>query len=144
MLRQATIADWDLLFGMCVKFSQTLELSPYIEPYSLQDLVTSFLTDENKVVFICDEVGMLAACKVPFLLGTVLTAQEIAWWVEPEYRKQNVGQRLVEAYEEWAKSQGCRIVTMACYANNDLGPFYEKCGYSLNELGYIKCLPLHL
>lgn len=142
MLRQASLSDFETVYAMCAKFSEQIALRDYVDPERLAELVTSFLQDDDKTVFLHGQEGMLAACVTPFLLGPTLTAVELAWWVEPEYRKQNVGLNLVKAYEEWALAKGCKIISMACYANNNLGPFYEKCGYGLNELGYVKCLPL--
>lgn len=143
MLRQATTADRELVLSMGLKFGDNVALRDFIDPAKIAALVDAFLSpeDDSRTVFLCDDIGMLAACVIPFAFGTAPTAMEVVWWVEPEYRKQNIGQQLIEAYETWAKSKGCKLITMACYADTNLGPFYEKCGYSLYELGYLKCLP---
>lgn len=141
MLRLATSHDYELVLGMCLKFSKTIALADHVDPLVLSSLIAQFLKgDPDKVVFLYEDKGMLAAFIQPFILGKTLAATELAWWVEPEYRMSSIGLTLVKTYEEWAQQKGCEIISMACYANNNLGPFYERLGYSLNELGYIKCL----
>ena len=41
------------------------------------------------------------------------------WYVEPEYRRQGVGRRLVEAAEKWAKSKGCMEMASDAEVGNE-------------------------
>lgn len=40
------------------------------------------------------------------------------WYVEPDYRRQKVGARLVRAAEEWARQLGLREMASDCEINN--------------------------
>lgn len=139
MLKIANLEDLELVSDMALSFSSSIAFSEYTDAQTVRNLVESFLTADNseKVVFLHGDEGMLAAVAQPFLLGTVKMASEIAWWVKPESRGKNIGQELVEVFEAWAKKLGCPIATMACY-DEKLGKFYEKNGYKLHELAYIK------
>lgn len=57
-------------------------------------------------------VGFLAATYLPshMILGTVPCAMELAWYVLPEYRHKGYGLQLLNAFETWAKSRGCKHI----------------------------------
>lgn len=40
------------------------------------------------------------------------------WYVEPSYRRKNVGAQLVSAAEEWARGQGCHEIASDTWADN--------------------------
>jgi GNAT superfamily N-acetyltransferase len=66
-------------------------------------------------------------------------AIEVFWFVDPAYR--GIGKALFTAFEEEAKKMGCK--KLACVHMIDSYPdtlkvFYEKQGYHLAELHYIK------
>ena len=140
MLKIATEEDFDLVFKHCKAFSSTLKQKDLVTDEKLKALITEFLTSpkEQKIILLHGEEGMLAAFITPFLLGTEPTATELAWWVIPEARKKNIGKELIDAYEFWAKKLDCKCIVLSCYADNDLGKFYEKLGYVLHEKTYYK------
>ena len=52
------------------------------------------------------------------------------WYVEPEFRKQGIGGRLVRAAEGWARSQGCTEMASDTTLAYPLSPkAHEKLGY---------------
>lgn len=85
-------------------------------------------------------IGMVvaAADSPPFSSEKVST--ELAWWVEPQFRKTRAALFLFEAYEEWAKRVGCRGVQSAYLVGTDHNPsaFYEKKGFLEVESSYLK------
>jgi aminoglycoside 6'-N-acetyltransferase I len=42
------------------------------------------------------------------------------WFVEADYRRQNVGRKLVEFAENWARSKGCTEMASDCLLDNDV------------------------
>jgi aminoglycoside 6'-N-acetyltransferase I len=52
------------------------------------------------------------------------------WYVDPGWRHQGVGRRLVEAAEAWARSVGCREMA------SDTTPFYPLSPQAHAALGY--------
>ena len=74
-----------------------------------------------------------------FLLGNV--AQEIMWWVHPDYRKTKVAMELLESLETWAKFIGTKHLLMSHYENEyapKMRKMYEKNQYQLKEYNYYK------
>ena len=52
------------------------------------------------------------------------------WFVEPEYRKQGIGRRLVKAAENWAREKGCTEMASDAEVGNDLSlEAHLKFGY---------------
>jgi molybdopterin synthase catalytic subunit/GNAT superfamily N-acetyltransferase len=43
-----------------------------------------------------------------------------SWYVEPQWRRKQVGQRLAEAAERWAKEQGCTEMASDCAIDNEV------------------------
>ena len=52
--------------------------------------------------------------------------------IDKEYRGKGVGRVLIERLTKVAKNSGCYKVILDCSKNNV--PFYEKCGFSENEI----------
>lgn len=42
------------------------------------------------------------------------------WFVEADFRRQNVGRQLVEFAENWARQQGCEEMASDCELDNDV------------------------
>ena len=66
-------------------------------------------------------------------------AIETFWFVDPTYR--GIGKQLFNKFEEVAKELGCKKLAMIHLADSypdSLKSFYEKNGYKLLEMHYIK------
>lgn len=136
-LHRADIRDFDTVFDMSLKFAK--EYSPYWDEDSIKNLVVNFLDDwSNKIVILSPDKGMLAGIINPFMLSMNMNmATEVAWWVEPEYRDQGLGQDLLEGFEIWAAAQGCKLISMIGLSD-EIGKYYEKNGFKLYERAYLK------
>ncbi len=142
MLKIATLDDFNTVKTYALNF---LEVSGYKDFSDLEDidnLITELLafTGTDAIVLL-GEGGMLAGVAKPFIFGsTKRVASEVAWWVEPDARKNGIGKELLEAFEFWAKEKaGCALVTMVSI-DDLVGKFYEKNGYKLYERAYMKVL----
>ena len=52
------------------------------------------------------------------------------WYVEPEWRGQDVGRRLLAAAEDWVRSQGCVEIASDTWIDNELSQrVHEAAGY---------------
>lgn len=140
MVIKATLIDnfLDVLL-MAKKF---VEASPYADVYSmhkLQKVVFECLTSTvDKAVFV-SEHGMIAGMITEFIYGQDLVATELAWWVDPDHRGTSEGKELFDAFEQWARDNGCKYVTMISL-DNTIGGYYEKRGYALKEQAYMRTL----
>lgn len=86
-------------------------------------------------------VGMLIAMRQPNIWNPrVLLLQELAFWVEEDYRHTSIGYRLLRAYEDWAQDEYDRGVivgwTISKLADSEFEP--ERKGYKLIESTYLK------
>lgn len=76
-----------------------------------------------------------------FLEPQKLSCNELAWYVEPEYRGTSAAIKLMKRYEQEAIDRDCDYVTMVCLDNLDpekVGKIYTKLGYNTLEHHYIK------
>lgn len=58
------------------------------------------------------------------------------WFVEENFRRQNVGRQLVEAAENWAKEQGCREMASDCELENSVS-FAAHLGVGFSEVNRV-------
>ncbi|MEO4000307.1 GNAT family N-acetyltransferase [Mesorhizobium sp. CAU 1732] len=82
-------------------------------------------------------VLMAAATDHPFGMGRV--AKETVWFIRPEARGRSAF-KMLDAYEAWAREQGCVAVGMASLATNDVSRLYERRGYAAAETHFLKSL----
>lgn len=139
MIRIGTLEDLDLLVTLSMKFISQLDYASHCSEERVRIFAESLLVAPNteKIVIFSDDIGFVIGIASPFLFGNEKIATEMGWWVEPEHRKSNVGKELIDAFEYWAKSTGCSLITMMCL-DEKVGTYYEKRGYKLTEFTYMK------
>ena len=148
-IRLATEKDYDDVLRMSKSFfeASTYNRLTYTSD-GIENLFNEYLkSDKTEIIVLVlvnesdEPIGMLVGAKsVPFFT-TEFIASELAWWVDPEYRKTRQSIDLVKAYEVWAKKVGCSVVTMAnipTLNGEKIGKLYEKLGYFKNEVSYMK------
>jgi len=139
MIKIATIDDFEPIAQMVYKFLETTRYFEMSTEDKMLAIIEDFLTapNEEKIVLLEEDKGMIAGMVTPFIFGNLKVAAEVGWWVEPEHRKEGVGLNLLTAFEFWAKKVGCASVTMVSL-DDELGKFYERNGYTLYERAYMK------
>lgn len=138
-IRIATIDDLDLVVNMFCRFGENSPYKNYVGKEQITNVMKNILEADNneKIILLHGEVGMIIGIATPFLYGPHIVATELAWWVNPEARNSSVGKELLNAFEFWAKRVGCTLITMISL-DDQLGNYYEKRGYSLFERAYMK------
>ena len=145
-IKIATNEDKEAIYNMSMKF---LEASGY--DWRLNSNKVNAVIDDivgakgySKICLLLTweekPIGMLAAISDRPLFSDQLIAEELVWWVEPEYRGKS-SLSLLEAYEQWAQMMGCTGVRMACLEDlngNAVGRIYERNGYKKKESAYYK------
>ena len=104
---------------------------------SIADKVVILLKDIDKPVGLLVGIidhghPMMYSCKV---------ANELLWWVHPDYRGTPDSFALIEAYEQWAKELKCTHIHLAHFENKfskKLSKHYTDMGYSKVEVSYLK------
>ena len=140
MIRRCTI---DELFTLGDKFAESSKFVEYDrvalkvnwKKLMLSDAGVLFAYIKNNAV-----VGMICGIHHPNILTNELTATEMFWFVDPRHRG-GVGTKLLDAFEDWAKSKGCSKVVMVSMADlmpEIVGRIYENKGYEKLETHYIK------
>lgn len=143
MIRKATKED-KLEFLVLVK--EFLRESKY--PFSLS--VKKVSENYDKVVehpdffvflsVVNDEVvGFLVAGVTSPLFSEDVVSSELAWFISKDHRGSSESLKLLSSYEDWAKSKGCKFITMVDIDTlESLEGFYKKKGYTLTEKTYVK------
>jgi len=84
--------------------------------------------------------GVLMAVYAEHPFGPVRLARETVWFIEPEYRGLGAV-KMLDAYEAWARGQGCQYVGMAGMGDDpDVGKLYLRRGYAVAETHYLKAV----
>lgn len=139
-MKIATEEDKQEILEMAMKFMAVSGYQDYADEDVIATLINNFLTGKQNemIILLQPGVGFLAGMSSPFVFGQHLIASEVAWWIEPDRRKEGTGAELVEAFEYWAKNvAGCTMITLTSL-DDSVGKFYEKKGYKLYERAYMK------
>lgn len=83
--------------------------------------------------------GILMARTFEHPFGAGRWAKETVWYIAPAARGRAAIQML-DAYEAWAREQGCAMVGMASLATNDVSSLYARRGYAPAETHFLKAL----
>lgn len=143
-IRVATAKDADVIYDMCLKFVNQTVYKEYLNEEVFKPFVQSFVDGSNpeRIGFIAKDgdtpIGMIGGMVNYFIFGGIKMCSEIAWWVEPEYRKTGIGKELIEALEYWANKIDCKFVTMSALDQDYLPKFYGKLGYDFAEISMMK------
>jgi len=96
---------------------------------------------ERGLVLVCGQParGVLMAATFDHPFGAGRWAKETVWYIAPEARGR-AAIRMLDAYEVWAREQGCATIGMASLATNDVSRIYERRGYAPAETHFVKAL----
>jgi GNAT superfamily N-acetyltransferase len=135
-------ADTLDVLALVVKHLETAPLAKHgIDEAHVYDLILTFRS-RDRVIFLLREedkiVGYLAAAASPHpLFPAIKTAAQWGWYVAPEHRKE-ASWSLIDAYEQWAETIGCNLITLANYNTPKLSEAYEARGFVHVEQSFIK------
>jgi GNAT superfamily N-acetyltransferase len=140
-LKIAEIEDLEIIKQMAMNFVKVSGYEAFATEEHIESLILDIISgDKTKTVLILGEGGFIAGAVTNFPFGPVKVVTEIAWWVEPDQRKEGLGKELLDALEYWAKNvANCEMMTMTSL-DSKIGKLYEKRGYKLYERAYMKVL----
>lgn len=146
-VRPATENDLVSVLVMAKQFLKESGYGAYLS-WDQNKSVESFynlVNSPNTCVFVleCNNelVGMISAIYCEPVFSKDRVAAELAWWVDPEHRKNKQSLSLVAAYEQWCKDNKVKICNMMdLEALGNLRKVYEGLGYKLHENTYVKVL----
>lgn len=146
-LKLATKEDLPILVGFALDFQQE---SIYRDcGFDLEKVEKSFqaaLANPDYLVLLAVEkdrpVGMLVATVTELMFSGTKISFEIAWWLDPLYRKGRHALEMIEAYEYWAKEiKKVDKIQMVCLEDelaDRIESLYKRRGYQRMERAFIK------
>jgi ribosomal protein S18 acetylase RimI-like enzyme len=97
-----------------------------------------------KILVAKTDAGLIAG----FIIGSISKDEHLVlgnigkledWFVDPQYRRQDIGQSLYNELEKWFKEKGCRQVTSGTWEGNDLSlAAHKKAGFFISEITFSK------
>lgn len=144
MIRTARADDKPRLIEMAARFLISSRYGEWLPstPAQIAGLIEQI--EQLGVILTAEEdstiIGMLALVAVTHPMTGQRYAEEIAWWVEPEYRGGLIGPRLHRAGEQWARDLGLHMIRMLSPVGSDLGVYYARRGYVEVETSWMKTL----
>ncbi|WP_344921298.1 GNAT family N-acetyltransferase [Streptosporangium oxazolinicum] len=97
------------------------------------------LGDPERLVMVAEDgdriVGHLTgSLSGPTAMRPVTVATLGSMYVQPSYRSQGIGARLVEEFRTWARQQGARYAGVTAYASNEAAVrFYRTNGFAVQS-----------
>lgn len=111
---------------------------------NIEEIVKNLLSNPNVICIKEDGKGVILGLIYPLYYNpSVLIAQELGWWVEPEYRNTTLGVRLLKKFEKEAISKGAtKVMMIYLEAQNPdtIKNIYHKMNYRAVEHTMIKDL----
>lgn len=145
MIRLATETDLDAVLQLGARFHQAEGYARFFpfNPAAVR-IVLGFAL-EHGVIVVAEQagwiVGALVLVAVPHLLSGESCADEVGWFVEPDYRGGSIGPRLHRAAEVWCCQHQIRLIKMVAPDGDDtLRAYYRHMGYQPVETGFLKRL----
>ena len=142
-LRLAEPQDYPIVKEMLLKFIESTPYSHYdVDPTKLDELILGLvaLGKEEAIILCATEddqvVGMLAARATEFLFNRNKIASEMAWWVEPGYRRHGI--ELKKAFEYWAEKIGAKYNSMSSLNTEKVNRYLVRDGYRMTECTFVK------
>lgn len=111
---------------------------PFHAAYA-EGLFKSHLLDGLVLVLGRSAVGVLMARTFDHPFGAGRWAKETVWYIDPSARGRGAI-RMLDAYEAWAREEGCTTIGMASLATNDVSGIYLRRGYRPAETHFTKAL----
>ena len=129
-LQKKDLSEWfrlrKLLWDESTDEEHKVEMVDIYEHTDLQLVLVAETEDESII-------GFLEASIRPFVedCHTDHVGYLEGWFVEPEYRRNGIGQKLVEQAEKWARSKGCEEMASDSEIDNDTSSgAHQKLGYT--------------
>jgi GNAT superfamily N-acetyltransferase len=99
------------------------------------------LADPSSYLAVAEREGSLIGYVAGYSHPTFYAGGSTAWvdelLVDATFRGRGIGRRLMEAFEAWARSHACALVSLA---TSGAGPFYQRLGYASTAEYYKKYL----
>lgn len=143
-VRDAEQSDIVALVQLGKEFADAAGL-PDVDSESLQITLNNLMQDGIlKVAENGSVQGAAGALVFPMYWNRYeMVAQELFWFLRPEYRNGSTGIKLLFALENAARAQGAKRIMMLCLdalEGDRVASIYQRLGYAPQERTYVKWL----
>ena len=111
---------------------------------NIEELTAKLLEQDNVIAVVKEGRGVILGVVYPhFLNPSIIVAQEIGWWVEPEYRGSITAIKLYKEFERKAKQMGVSklmMISLHSLEPEKVNAMYSKLGYRPIEYTFLKDL----
>jgi len=109
---------------------------------NIEEIVQNLLENENIICIEKEGKGVILGLLYPLYYNPeIIIAQELGWWVEPEYRNTTIGIKLLKAFEKEAKNKGADKIMMIyldSQSPENVNKMLTKLNYSSVEHSMVK------
>jgi len=144
VIRQARVADLERLLPLGEMFYTEAGLPGKFNPESFSGTWAMFINNNIGVIFLLEEDGLVIAAiggvRFPESASGRVQAQEMFWFVHPDFRRSGAGEILIVEFERWARDVACQATILALLKSSPAGveELYLRRGYQPLETWYIK------
>ncbi len=129
------------------------KMSPFTEytldlPKVMDALPKMAVDRQNSIVLLSTDgekvVGLIVGQRVIPTFSNDPVALELAWYLQPDYRRSRRAVEMLDAFEAWAKMVGCKFVQYSILKgteeadDHDVSKIYKMRGFKLTEQGFQK------
>jgi len=150
IIKNAQQADWPFIISLSPRLAEVAKLAWHTD-VTLQTMQDNYITEMlNKksaaqVLLIAKKgeipLGFIHACEHKDEISEEACGTVTLLAVSPSAQGLGVGKQLMTAAENWAKSQGYRLLHLEVFANNNNAQgFYQSMGFQPETLHMIKPL----
>jgi GNAT superfamily N-acetyltransferase len=141
-LRFATLEDIPVILAMAQKLYVG---SPYecftMDANKTRKMIEKFIVEGQKDFLVLlahvdnKPVGVLVGYAFEPLFSNDRAAIEALWFLDEAHRSSKIGQQMMDAFEYWAQSQGCKVIQYGMLSSSPPGMerLYERRGLVLAE-----------
>jgi len=150
IIKNAQEADWPFIFDLSPRLAEVAKLTWHTDD-TVQKMQDNYITEMlNKkstaqVLLIAHKsdipLGFIHACEHKDEISAEVCGTVTLLAVSPSAQGLGIGKQLMTAAENWAKSQGYRLLHLEVFANNNNAKgFYQSMGFKPETLHMIKPL----
>jgi len=146
-VREAREEDWEGVLEKCRLFFKHTPMHSRceFEEAGLRELFYQSLELDHAQVWVVDDgkiVGFSVMIMFPLVFSiSTKVAQELSWWLDPEYRGCGAAQQMAEKMQDWAKDNGANHMFMIALENEKIDSIkqvYESMGFAPIERTFCK------
>lgn len=147
IVRPATVVDFPAIAAVGQHFYETTAYRDI--PYSPESMMRWLpIMRQHRLLYVAEDqeriIGGVGGISAPLYFNDQhRVAQEMFWWVEPEYRKTRAAILLLRAIEKAAADIGCSWWTMILLEGDNaerIERFYRRDGYRPSERVFTKVM----